>query len=160
MGYRPLFFQDVARTFNPVRPGSSKEEYVQTAAKILVLGGLGNLAYGLFTGMVIGAIRAKQPTVSKYLSLAHQGPLMWAPILFGLVVVLPLSNLSEGLESLAAGAMVVASALLNTKDTWHWLRETKDEFAEKPAPLYLGHLMSLAYLVSLSIFGYGVLKGL
>ncbi len=133
---------------------------MQTAAKILILGGLGNLAYGLITGMIIGALRAKQPTVSKYLSLAHQGPLMWAPILFGLVVVLPLSNLSEGLENIAAGSMVAASVFLNAKDTWHWLRETKDEFAEKPAPLYLGHMMSVAYLVSLMIFGYGALKGL
>ena len=133
---------------------------METAATILVLGGLANLFHGLVTGLCAGMIRARQPITPKYLLLTHQGSLMWAPLLFGLVIVLPLSELSSRLQVVAASAMVVASVLLNAKDTWHWLRGTKDEFAEKPAPLYLGHGMALAYLIGVGLFSWGVLRRL
>lgn len=130
------------------------------AARILIIGGLANLLLGFVTGAFLGIVRGRQAEAPKYLRLAHTGALMWAPILFGLVVVLPLSDLADGTETAAAALMVGASVLLNTKDLWHWGRGTTDEFAEKPLALYLGHLMSFAYLASLVLFMFGAVRGL
>jgi hypothetical protein len=56
------------------------------AEKVLITGGVLNLAYGVLLGYPITVIRAKgAPAVSKYLMAAHVGALLHAAILFGLV---------------------------------------------------------------------------
>ncbi len=130
------------------------------AAKILIVGGLANLLYSFVTGNILASIRMKQPEGPKYLIFAHVGPLMWAPLLWGLVVVLPLSNLSPWLETLAASCMVGASVLLSIKDTLYWLQGTKDEFAEKPVAFLLNVPLSIGFLAGAIILTIGVLRGL
>ena len=134
---------------------------MDTATKLLILGGVLNLAYGLLTGIPASLIRAKQPTYSKYLRIVHVGALMWGPILISLTLAVTLSPLDANLETLAAALMVGASVLLDIKDTINWLQGVKDEFAEKPKlPLLLGALSSLASLASIAIFTVGVVQGL
>lgn len=62
-----------------------REDFVATAAKILVVGGIGNLIFGLITGAFMVRVRIASPEVPRYLTLTHLGALMWAPILLGLV---------------------------------------------------------------------------
>jgi hypothetical protein len=134
---------------------------MDAASKILILGGLLNLLYGLLTGIPASVIRNKQPTYSKYLRLAHIGALMWGPILISLSLAVSLSTLAAGWETLAAGLMVAASVLLDAKDTLNWRMGIKDEFAEKPpVPLLFGALSSLASLLGVLILTVGVVQGL
>jgi hypothetical protein len=134
---------------------------MDTASKLLVLGGVLNLVYGLLTGIPASVIRSKQPTYSKYLRLVHVGALLWCPTLISLSVAVALSPLDATLELVAAGLMVAASVLLDAKDTLNWLMKVQDEFAEKPAlPLLLGGLSSLASLVGAVILTIGVLQAL
>ena len=58
---------------------------METAAKILIVGGILNLAYGFLTGVFLAGARKKAPTASKYLILAHTGPLMQGPMLLEFV---------------------------------------------------------------------------
>ena len=134
---------------------------MDTASKVLILGGVLNLLYGLLTGLPAGLIRQKQPTYSKYLRFVHVGSLMWGPLLISLSLALNLSPLAAGVETLAAGLMVAASILLGTKDTLNWRMGIQDEFAEKKAriPLALGTLSSLASLVGMVIILVGVVLG-
>jgi hypothetical protein len=132
---------------------------MDTASKILVVGGLLNLMYGLVTGIPLGRIRETEPEAPKYLMLAHIGPLMWGPILLGCVFAVQLSVLPVALETVAAASLVTSSVLLGLKDTWHWRRSTRDEFAEKPAPFYLGIPMALLAFVGLGLLIVGVLGG-
>ncbi|MBC7813370.1 MAG: hypothetical protein H7175_19580 [Burkholderiales bacterium] len=134
---------------------------MDTASKILILGGVLNLAYGLLTGIPASIIRQKQPTYSKYLRLVHIGALMWGPLLISLTLALMLSPLAEGIETLAASLMVAASFLLDAKDTLNWRMGIQDEFAEKPVlPLAFGALSSLASLAGMAIILVGVVQGL
>lgn len=131
------------------------------AAKILILGGVLNIAYGLLTGIPAGIIRQKNPTYSKYLRFVHIGALMWGPTLISLTLAIELSPLDAGIELLAAALLVGASVLLDLKDTLNWLMHIEDEFAEKPKlPLALGGLSSIASLLGMLIIIVGVIQGL
>lgn len=130
------------------------------ASKLLILGGVANLLYGLLIGIPISRIRQKEATYSKYLRLVHIGALLWGPILISLAVAVNLSALSAGWETLAAWLMVAASVLLDSKDTLNWLQGVKDEFAEKRiVALGLGGLSSLAGLAGVGILLVGVIQG-
>jgi hypothetical protein len=133
---------------------------MDTAGKLLILGGVLNLCYGLLMGLPAGMIRQKQPTYSKYLRFVHVGALMWAPLLISLTLALALSPLDAGIETLAAGLMVAASGLLDAKDTLNWGMGIQDEFAENARlPLALGGLSSLASLLGSLIILVGVIQG-
>ena len=133
---------------------------MELAAKILIVGGLANILYSFVTGNMLALIRMKNPEGPKYLVMAHLGSLMWAPLLWGLVVVLPLSNLSAWMEALAASCMVGSSVLLGLKDTLYWRQGTQDEFAEKPVVFMLNFPLSIAFAAGTIILTIGVLRGL
>jgi hypothetical protein len=134
---------------------------METAAKILILAGVLNIAYGLLTGIPAGMIRQKSPAYPKYLRFVHIGALMWGPILISLALAIELSTLDEGFELLAVWFMVGSSVLLNAKDTINWLTGVKDEFAEKPRlPLALGGLSAVGSMLGISIIFIGILQGM
>lgn len=129
--------------------------------KILILGGVLNIAFGLILGLFIAKIRMNQPSYSKYLSAAHIGALMWGPILISLAYAMTIANLSSALESAASWSMVISSGLLGLKDTLHWQMSTKDEFAERPSmPFILGGLSAGFSLFGIVIILAGVIAGL
>lgn len=132
---------------------------MEPAAKILIIGGVLNIAYGLLTGLPATIIRQKHPTYSKYLRFVHIGALMWGPLLLSLSLATNLSSLDNTLEQVAAILMVAASFLLDAKDTLNWLYGTTDEFAEKPRlPLIMGGASAFASLVGIFIILVGVLQ--
>ncbi len=134
---------------------------MDTASKILIVGGVLNIAYGLLTGIPAGMIRQNSPTYSKYLRFVHIGALMWGPILISLSLAMALSTLDASVETLAAWLMVGASFLLDLKDTLNWLQGVQDEFGEKKQlPLILGGLSGLMALVGIGIILVGVVQGL
>lgn len=135
---------------------------METSAKILILGGVLNIAYGLLTGIPAGMIRQNSPTYSKYLRFVHIGALMWGPILISLALAIELSTLDENMELLAVWFMVGSSVLLNAKDTINWLSGVEDEFVEKKArlPVALGGLSAVGSLLGITIIIVGVLQGM
>lgn len=134
---------------------------MDTAAKILIVGGVLNLAYGFITGFFMVAIRQQQPVVPKYLTLAHMGPLMQGPMLLSLVIALNLSPLTPAVESAAAILLVAGSICLAAKDTLNWVQSVLDEFRERPtAGVILGALSVITSTIGLIIVMAGVWQGL
>lgn len=134
---------------------------ITAAEKVLITGGLLNLAYGVLLGYAITVIRVKgAPATPKYLMAAHVGALLQAAILLGLVWASRLSTLGPGWHDLAAWLVVVASALIAAKDTVNWLTGVQDEFGEKVRTVALGPLGTVAETVGVGIFVVGVLTGL
>lgn len=134
---------------------------MELAAKILILAGVLNIAYGLLTGIPAGMIRQKNATYPKYLRFVHIGALMWGPILISLALAIELSTLDEGFELLAVWFMVGSSILLNAKDTINWLTGVQDEFGEKRRlPLALGSLSAVGSMLGISIIVVGVVQGM
>ena len=132
------------------------------AEKVLIAGGVLNLAYGMLLGYHIKVIRVKgAPATPRYLLAAHLGTLLQAAILLGLVWAARLATLSPGWLDVAAWLVVVSSALIAAKDTVNWLTGVKDEFSEKPkAAAPLAALAALGTTIGVGIFVIGVLTAL
>jgi hypothetical protein len=134
---------------------------ITAAEKVLIAGGVLNLAYGVLLGFPITVIRARgAPAAPKYLIAAHVGVLMQAALLLGLVWAARLSTLKPGWPEAAAWLVVVSSALVATKDTLNWLTGTKDEFISKARNVPLGALAALGETAGVGIFLAGVLTTL
>ena len=135
---------------------------MDTASKVLVVGGLLNLMYGFLTGFPAALIRRRQPEMPRHLRFAHIGPLMQGPMLLGLVFAVQLSDLSNGLETVAAWLLAVGAGVLALGDTLLWLRGTTDSFAERPPPFgaVLTGGASVVETVGLGILLVGVFAGL
>jgi hypothetical protein len=131
------------------------------AEKVLIAGGVLNLAYGALLGYPIVVIRAKgAPATPRYLMAAHIGTLLHAAVLLGLVWAARLSTLDSGWEDVAAGLVVASSALIATKDTVNWLTGVQDEFGEKAKTAPLAALAAIGEPIGIGIFVVGVLTAL
>ena len=131
------------------------------AEKVLIAGGVLNLAYGALLGYPIVVIRAKgAPAVPKYLMATHISVLLHAAILLGLVWAARLSTLGSGWEDVAAWLVVGSSALIAAKDTLNWLTGVQDEFGEKSKTVSLGALGAVTEPLGIGIFVVGVLIAL
>jgi hypothetical protein len=134
---------------------------ISAAEKVLIVGGVLNLAYGVLLGYPITVARLKgAPATPKYLMATHIGTLMHAAILLGLVWAARLSTLGQGWQDLAAWLVVVAFALIAAKDTLNWLTGVKDEFTEKAKTAPLGALGALMTTIGVGIFLVGVVTAL
>ncbi len=132
---------------------------MESAAKLLVVGGLANLAYGYVTGLFAAKIRAGAPEVSKYLMLAHTGPLIMGPTLLALVLALPLCTLPPTWRLAAAGLLVGGSAVQALGNTVHWLRGVKDEFVEKGPGFAMASAAAGVLVAGLGVLLVGVFRG-
>jgi hypothetical protein len=135
---------------------------ITVAEKVLIVGGVLNLAYGVLLGYPITVIRAKgAPAVPKYLMATHVSALLHAAVLLGLVWAAWLSALGSGWLDVGAWLFVVSSALVAAKDTLNWLTGVQDEFSEKARwAVPLGGLAALGETVGVGIFVVGVLEAL
>jgi hypothetical protein len=131
------------------------------AEKVLIAGGILNLAYGALLGYPIVVIRAKgAPAVPRYLMATHISALLHAAILLGLVWAARVSTLGASWEDVAAWLVVGSSVLIAAKDTLNWLTGVQDEFGEKAKTVPLGALGAVAEPLGIGIFVVGVLTAL
>ena len=134
---------------------------ITVAEKVLIAGGVLNLAYGVLLGYPIVVTRAKgAPATPRYLMAAHLSTLLHAAVLLGLVRAARLSALGPGWQEVAAWLVVVSSALAAAKDTVNWLTGVRDEFSEKSKATLLGGLAALPETIGIGIFVVGVLEAL
>ena len=134
---------------------------ITIAEKVLIAGGVLNLAYGTLLGYPITVIRAKgAPVTPRYLTATHVSTLLHAAVLPGLARAARLSALGPGWHDVAAWLLVISSALVAAKDTLNWLTGVQDEFGEKAKTAPLGALGALGETVGAGIFVAGILTAL
>ena len=133
---------------------------METAAKVLIAGGVLNLAYGAITGLILTNVRSRSPEAPRYLTLAHVGPLMQGPMLLGLAVATGLSSLAGGLETAAAWLLVAGSAGIAAGDTLNWLGGVGDAFAERSLGFFSQVVGGAFTGIGLAILIAGVFRGL
>lgn len=134
---------------------------ITAAQKILIVGGILNLAYGALLGYAIVMIRVKGAAATpRYLMTTHISTLLHGAVLLGLVWAARLSALGPDWQDAAAWLLVISSALVAAKDTLNWLTGVRDEFTEKAKTAALGGLAALGEPIGIGIFLVGVLKAL
>ena len=84
---------------------------MDTASKILIVGGMVNLVYSCLIGFVLAKMRLRARDTGEFLPLAHRVSLWWGFMFLGIPWALKLSALSAGLKTLAAWLLVGSSAL-------------------------------------------------
>jgi hypothetical protein len=134
---------------------------MQTAAKVLIVGGTLNLALAFGLGFVLSQARLRGPRTSTVnLLQAHRVALWEGFMLLGLTFAVLLSPLSATTNTLAAGLLVASSAFQDASSIVNWLQGVKDEFAQRSPGFQLAVINALLASVGLAILIYGVFRGL
>ncbi len=133
-----------------------------SAAKILIIGGLGSLLFAFIMGFVLSQARLKDHTVPQERLLGVHVVALWEGfMLLGLVWAVALSNLSTGVETLAAVLLVAAGALQLAANFLAWKRRMEDLFAPPRGTVYtLAVTNAVLAFIGLAILVVGALKGL
>lgn len=130
---------------------------MDTASKILILGGMAALAHSFVLGFFFAKEREKAQYANRYLVMAHMGGLIGGTMLLALTIAVHYSDLGHGLETLAAALITGGSLLAVTKDTMNWHQGVTDEFKQKPAlQVKLGLVGVLAMSAGLLVLVIGV----
>jgi F0F1-type ATP synthase membrane subunit c/vacuolar-type H+-ATPase subunit K len=135
---------------------------MDTAAKILILGGLGSLIYAFTFGFILSRARLSDPEAEQLrLTQVHVVALWEGFMLLGLVWAVALSDLSSGLESLAAVLLVTAGALQLASNTIAWRQRLVNLFAPPRGITYqLAAANAVLAMVGLVILTVGGIRGL
>ena len=133
-----------------------------TAAKILIIGGLASLLFAFIMGFVLSQVRLKDHTVEQTRLLGVHVVALWEGfMLLGLVWAVALSNLSSGVETLAALLLVAGGALQLTANFLAWTKGLVDLFAPPRGTVYvLAATNATLASAGLVILVFGAVKAL
>lgn len=130
---------------------------METAAKILITGGTLCLAVSFVIGFVWSRIRLKDPLRTvPYLELAHRVSLWEAFMLYGLVFAVTMSELSTGLETLAASLVAASAAFQISSAVTNFVQGVSDQFAQRSTGFYLATINSILATAGVAILLVGV----
>lgn len=133
---------------------------MDTATRILILGGMFVLAFGLLLGIPMAVARKESPRAPRYLLAAHLAAIIQGGMLLALTIAVGFSSLSSGVETSAASLLVGGVVLFDVGLAANWLQGVQDGFGEGS----LGNKISAAgtplVLVGAGIVCYGVVAAL
>lgn len=136
-------------------------EPLDTASKILIVGGVLSLVASFAIGFVLSRYRVNSPHVAPaYVHLAHKNALWEGFMLLGLVWAVQLSDLGAGLETIAALLIVAAAAFQIGSSIVAWLAGTEDEFRQRSLSFYLATINAVLVSVGVGILTWGVISAL
>lgn len=129
---------------------------MDTASKILILGGLGSLLFAFVMGFALSRARLKDPMADESRLLQVHVVSLWEGfMLLGLVWAVGLSDLSTGLESLAAVLLVGGAAFQLSANFLAWRNRLENLFAPPRGTAYtlaaINAILAMAGLVILAI---------
>ncbi len=107
------------------------------SGEVLLVAGMGVLAYGLLLGVPLAGTRMKNPTGPPHLLKTHVEALIGGAILLALTSIAAYSTLPEAVELAAVGLFISGVVLSLTGGTVNWRSGTDDAFAARSAGFYL-----------------------
>jgi hypothetical protein len=133
---------------------------MDTATRVLVVGGMSVLAAGLLLGIPMAAARNKAPRAPRYLLIAHLAAIIQGGLLLALTVAMGFSIQSKGIETTAASVLVGGVGLFILGNAMNWLHGTQDAFADKTVGNKVAAAGTPLILVGAGIILYGVVAAL
>ena len=135
---------------------------MDTAAKVLIMGGLFSLLFAFIMGFVLSRVRLADPMVPQERLLNVHVVSLWEGfMLLGLVWAVGLSDLSAGWETLAAALLVSATALSVASAFFAWRGHMENLFANTKSPIYaMAAINAVLALIGLVILIIGAIGGL
>ncbi|HXA43030.1 MAG TPA: hypothetical protein VNV65_08990 [Candidatus Solibacter sp.] len=134
---------------------------MSAAAKILIVGGVLNLAAAFVLGYVLSNKRLNPPNQGPfYLNLAHKNALQEGYMLLGLTWAVTLAHIGSTWLTVAAWLIVASSVFQVGSAVLAWRQGTVDEFKERSPSFYLATTNAILVTAGLAILVYGVLVSL
>jgi hypothetical protein len=133
-----------------------------TAAKILIIGGLASLLFSFVMAFNLALQRMADPEADRQRLLQVHIVSLWEGfMLLGLVWAVALSDLSSGLETTAALLIVAGGALQLISNTMAWRQNITNLFAmPRGLAFQLARVNAFLAFAGLVILIVGALKGL
>lgn len=135
---------------------------MDTAAKILVIGGLVSLVYAFVMGFVLSQVRLKDHMIPQPRLLNVHVVALWEGfMLLGLVFGVVLSNLSSGVETAAALLLIAGGFFQLFANTIAWTQKLEDLFAPPHGAVYsMAVINAILHFAGLIILTFGAIKAL
>lgn len=130
---------------------------MDTATRVLIVGGMSVLAFGFLLGIPMAAARSKAAHAPRYLFAAHLAAIIQGGLLLALTIAIDFSSLSSGVEAIGAGLMVGGVVLFDLGLALNWLQGVEDAFGEESLGNKISGLGTPLVLISTGIILYGVL---
>lgn len=132
---------------------------MSTAQQVFIGYGTIILIIGFLLGVVLGALRMKQPAI-RTLATAHVETLMQASMHFGLAFAVGATGFDSTAATWGAVLLAVGSAMQATGVTLNWLTKTGDQFAEKSLGYVINSLSTFVAVPGLAITAVGILANI
>lgn len=126
------------------------------ATRILVIGGMSVLMFGVLLGIAMIAARSRAPRAPRYLVTVHLAAIIQGGLLLALTIAVGYSNLPAGAETAAAALLVGGVVLFDAGLTMNWLQEVKDAFAENSLGNKISGAGTPLVLIGTAMLLYGV----
>ncbi len=127
------------------------------AIRVLVVGGVLNLALSFLLGWVLSLKRMKEP-MSKHhwLLTAHTVSLQQGLMLIAIAYALSLTRVSQAIAIWAAWLLVAASVFQDFSGIVNWWRGTEDQFKERSGGWVLASINAVLNTAGLGLVVYAV----
>lgn len=130
------------------------------AVRVLVAGGVLNLALSFLLGWLLSAKRMKEPMDKhRWLLTAHEVSLQEGLLLLGCAFALLFAQLSLTTALIGAWLLVLGSIFQDLSGILNWLRSVDDQFAAKSIGWISATINAVLNTAGLAIVVVGALKG-
>lgn len=130
---------------------------MNTAARVLIVGGMSVLAFGFILGIPMAAARSKAAHAPRYLFAAHLAAIIQGGLLLALTIAIDFSALPPAVETTGAALMVGGVALFDLGLALNWRQGVEDAFAERSLGNKVSGVGTPLVLAATGIILYGVL---
>jgi len=133
---------------------------VDTANRILILGGMGIVAGGFLLGVGMIVARSKAARAPRYLLSAHLAALIQGGLLLGLAAAVGYSSLGAAWEDTGAALLVGGVVLFDLGLVLNWIQGVQDGFGEKSVGNKISAGGTPLVLIGFAILFWGVMAGI
>lgn len=133
---------------------------MDTATRILVVGGMCVLVFGFLLGIPMAAARSKASRAPRYLFAAHLAAIIQGGMLLALTIAVGFAALSSAVAATAAALLVGGVALFDLGLALNWLQGVEDAFAEGSLGNKVSAVGTPLVLIGAGILLYGVVAAL
>jgi hypothetical protein len=134
---------------------------LESAARVLLVGGLANLVFSFALGWLLSVHRRKAAIEPHHwLLVAHTVAMQEGLFLLGLSYAIHFARLPGEIAIASAWLLVAASAFQDMSGVVNWWRGTNDQFAEKSAGWVLASINAVLNTAGLLIVAGGVVRAM
>lgn len=133
---------------------------MDATTRILVVGGMSVLVFGLLLGIPMAVARSKAPRAPRYLFAVHLAAIIQGGMLLALTIAVDFSTLPSVAETAAASLLLGGIALFDLGLALNWLQGVEDAFEEESLGNKVSGLGTPLVLIGAGILLFGVVAAL